>query len=105
MKIVDSLSTFNAYPLPLAKREIICIQCGLISEDELTNEISMTRNYQRAKAMVFDYLASAPSVNENGISYSFSEADKKRFARISRSILESIGERNGQEYGYKGEDF
>lgn len=104
MTIAESLSALNAYPIPVARREIICIESGLVSGAEFTAETSLSVDYIKAKAMVFKYLAIAPNVTENGITYSFNESDKKRFLALASELLESVNELKSGSYGYKGED-
>lgn len=105
MTVVESLSEFNVYPISVGRRELICIECGLTSEAELTEEISNSSAYKRATAKVYRYLAFAPNVSENGTSFSFTDADRKRFLSLADAIMEEIKSGKQQnEYGYKGED-
>lgn len=106
MTIAESLTTYNPYPISVGRREMICIECGLTSEQEVTEEAIKSAPYKRAVAKVYKYLASAPNVIENGISFNFSDADRKRFLSLASALLDEIGDNSskGNGYGYVGED-
>ena len=71
---------------------------------ELTAETRKGKPFMRAKARIYDFLSQAPSVTQAGISFSFSDEDRKRFREKAESLrLEADGSSKGV-YGYQGED-
>lgn len=107
MKVSELLQSVNAYPIPANIVMEAGVRYGLELEAEATKEIISSSGYKLAKADVYTYLAGAPNVTQNGISFSFSEDDKKYFLNVASSIRTEEGvedETSGQKYGYMGED-
>ena len=76
-------------------------------DTELTQELRKDKRFKRAQARVYMFLSEAPNVSQGGISYSFSEEERRRFRLRAENLLEQIGDATseaGVEYGYKGED-
>lgn len=107
MTIQQSLSSLTAYPVPSATIQDIADGCGLSPETELTPEIRDGKDMKRAKARIYAYLAAAPNISQNGISFSFSTEERKQFKRLAANLLAEIGDEAGlkTKYGYVGEDF
>ena len=107
MKVLQSLKSLSSYPIPSVTLEDIADGVGLALDTELTQELRNSKDFKRAKARVFLFLSAAPNVSQGGISYSFSEEERKRFRLRAENIFEEIGDATseaGVEYGYKGED-
>lgn len=107
MKVSELLQSVNAYPIPANIIMEAGVRYGLELEVEATKEIINSSGYKLAKADVYTYLAGAPNVTQNGISFSFSEDDKKYFLNVASSIRTEEGVEDatsGQKYGYMGED-
>ena len=107
MDVLKSLKSLSSYPIPTATIENVAGEVGLTLDDELTQELREDKRYKRAKANVYAFLSEAPNVSQGGISYSFSEEERKRFRLRAENLFEEIGDANsgtGVEYGYKGED-
>ena len=105
--VLQSLKSLSNYPIPLATIQDVADEVGLDIDTELTQEIRNGKRFKRAKAQLYFFLSEAPNVSQGGISYSFSEEERKQFRLRAESILDEIGDnRNsfGVEYGYKGED-
>lgn len=106
MTILESLRCLSGYPIPTITIEDIAENAGLCCSYELTQELRNSADYKRAKANVYIWLASAPNVSQNGISYNFTADERKRFKDNAESILTELDKNNilVNKFGYKGED-
>ena len=107
MNVLQSLKSLSSYPIPTATIENVAGEAGLDINDEVTHELREDKRYKRAKALTYAFLSEAPNVSQGGISYSFSEEERRRFRLRAENLFEDIGEAGGAtgvEYGYKGED-
>lgn len=107
MNVLQSLKSLSGYPIPLATIQDVADEVGISVDAETTKELRGSKEFKRAKARIYLYLSKAPNVSQGGISYNFSEEDRRRFRQEAESILDEIGddaEGLGVTYGYKGED-
>ena len=107
MNVLQSLRSISSYPIPTATIEDVAEGVGLAIDTELTQELRKDKRFKRAQARVYMFLSEAPNVSQGGISYSFSEEERRRFRLRAENLLEQIGDATseaGVEYGYKGED-
>ncbi len=106
MTILQSLKSLSGYPIPPLSLENICEELGLTADGEADASLRQQPDFKRAKAQVFLLLAEAPSVSQGGITYSFSEEDKKQFRSQAQALLEEVGDTSqvGDNYGWQGED-
>ena len=107
MNVLQSLRSLSSYPIPTATIEEVAEGVGLAIDTELTQELRKDKRFKRAQARVYMFLSEAPNVSQGGISYSFSEEERRRFRLRAENLLEQIGDATseaGVEYGYKGED-
>lgn len=110
MTTLQSLRSLSAYPVSSATIENIAEEAGIAADTELTPEVRKSAAYKRAKAHTYLYLASAPNISQNGVSFSFSSEERKRFMATAKQLLQEIGDDtsclgSGQRYGYMGENF
>lgn len=106
-KVSELLQSVNTYPIPANIIMEAGVKYGLDLEAEATKEIIQSRAYKLAKADVYTFLAGAPNVTQNGISFSFSEDQRKYFLSVASSIRTEEGvtdATSGKIYGYKGEN-
>lgn len=107
-KISELLQSVNPYPIPATTIMEAGIKYGLDIDADATPDILQSTEYKLAKADMYKYLAGAPNISQNGISFSFSEDQRNYFLTLSSSIRKEVGvtdEGAGQGYGYMGEDF
>lgn len=107
MNVLQSLRSLSSYPIPTATIEDVAEGVGLAIDTEVTQELRKDKRFKRAQARVYIFLSEAPNVSQGGISYSFSEEERRRFRLRAENLLEQIGDATseaGVEYGYKGED-
>lgn len=107
MNVLQSLKSLSGYPIPLATIQDVADEVGISVDAEATKELRGSKEFKRAKARIYLYLSKAPNVSQGGISYNFSEEDRRRFRQEAESILDEIGDNAdglGVTYGYKGED-
>lgn len=107
MNVLQSLRSLSSYPIPTATIEDVAEGVGLAIDTELTQELRKDKRFKRAQARVYMFLSEAPNVSQGGISYSFSEEERRRFRLRAENLLEQFGDATseaGVEYGYKGED-
>lgn len=107
MKASKALMSISSYPIPAPVIENIACAAGLEPDTELDPEVRQSDPFRRATAGVYQYLSEAPNVSQAGISYSFSEDERTRFAQRASNILSSLGDTQEAEIevGYMGEDF
>lgn len=107
MKASKALMSISSYPIPAPVIENIAGAAGLEPDTEVDLEVRQSDPFRRATAGVYQYLSEAPNVSQGGISYTFSEEERTRFAQRASNILASLGESQEAEIevGYMGEDF
>ena len=110
MTILQSLQAITPYPFSPATLLGIAEECGLEADAELCPDQRRTPEFKRAKAHVYLFLTTAPNLSQNGISFSFTSEERKRFKAMAHSLLSEIGDDvsmlgPGVRYGYRGEDF
>lgn len=107
VKVKDLLQSINPYPIPANVITEAGIKYGLDLESEVTPDLIAGKEYNLAKADIYTYLAGAPDVTQNGVSFSFTEDQRAYFLNVATSIRGEQGVQDpttGQGYGYVGED-
>lgn len=104
MTTLEALKSISNYPTPQRTYDRIAVARGISLMQEATTDILHSRDYQMAKADLFNWLATAPNVSEGGISFSFSATEKEQFERAAAFILSELGTLKQSRYGYKGEN-
>lgn len=103
--VQQSLKGLSSYPVPGIVIEEIAISRGLDLAAQISAEILRSKAYQLAKADVKMWLACAPSVSQSGISYSFSDTERKSLKSEAKAVYKQFGEGSGEQgFGYLGED-
>lgn len=108
MKISNAIKAMSSYPIPAATIENIIDEAGLDAEADITKEIRVSNGFKKAKALTYAFLAEAPNITQGGISYTFSEDERSRFAKKSNTLLIELEEEEAGtdvQCGYIGEDF
>ena len=108
MTISESLKSINDYPIPPYVLKKTAIKNGMSLEDEITSESVISKEYRLMEADVYAFLAGAPDITQNGVSFSFSQEQRDWFISMSNSIKAELGvsdASSGQGYGYMGEDY
>ena len=98
----------SSYPIPAATIDNIIDEAGLDAEAEITKKMRASNEFKKAKALTYAFLAEAPNITQGGISYTFSEDERSRFAKKSNSLLAELEEDEAGtdvQCGYIGEDF
>lgn len=105
--ILNILKSMNAYPIPFDTLKGIAEGRGLNIEDEATPEVRQSRDFNLAKADVYAWLAGAPNVTQQSITYSFTTDQQKAFRRqaiaLYRANDEALPESLKGSFGYMGE--
>jgi len=102
MTIIQSLSAINAYPLSSNVLTNIAESRGLDSTIDITTEIRATDAYNLAKSDVLIWLSNAPDVTQEGIDYSFTDAQRVKLRNDASYLASKYGDPLGTIYGYKG---
>ena len=108
MNISEALRSINNYPIPPYVLMKTAIKNGISLEDEVTSESVISKEYRLMEADVYAFLAGAPDVTQNGVTFSFTQEQRNYFLSMSNSIKEGFGVSDasaGQGYGYMGEDY
>lgn len=107
MKAIEALQTINAYPIPAEVVIALSAECGLDYEATIDSDVMQSGPYNRVKGRLYLWLAEAPNVTQAGISFSFSERERKTLKNKGNALLSSVGEdlqsTTGEQYGYMGE--
>lgn len=105
MNVLESLLSLSAYPISRKAVRNIAEENELDADEWLTPEIRKEKAYRKSVAGVYLLLAESPNVTQEGISYSFSESERKLFRAKAAAELEAIGEVSSvtPKFGYKGQ--
>lgn len=103
MKITKILQSLSGYPIPFTTLEYLAESNGFAPEDEIDLMEEPSKSLVRAKADTLKWLADAPAVSQQGISYSFSDTERKHFRSMALDLLATIGEGNVSDCGYRGD--
>lgn len=106
MKLSESLKAATPYPVPASVFNTV----ALVRDVDLTQDSTLanlsSKEFRLANADLYKWLFLVPNVTQEGISYSFTNEDKKRFRSEANAIYEDLGEpiinENKTTYGYKG---
>lgn len=107
MTILQSLKSLSGYPIPQLSLVNIAEESGLTVGNEADEGVRQSKAFKRAKARVYILLSESPNVSQGGITYSFSDEDRKRFRMQAQDLLEEVGDEAsmiGDNYGWQGED-
>lgn len=104
MTVKDSLKSSTPYPTPERVLGTVALARSLNLEVETTENILKSSAYRLSVADLYRWLYLVPNVTQEGISYSFTDADKRNFKSAANDIYEDEGEEGikGVSYGYKG---
>lgn len=103
LTILEALKGINPYPLSAATLNTVAAVRGLTLTAEATTAALNTSAYRLAKADVLIALSEAPDITQGGISYSFTDEQRKDFRDEANAIYDELGdERPKTKYGYKG---
>jgi hypothetical protein len=105
MKIIESLKGINAYPIPEPTIATIAIKRGIGLDEEATEEKLSSKEYRLSNADILRWLAkSAPNISQAGISYSFTDEDKRNLLDEANDIYLEYDDPLcvKTKYGYKG---
>lgn len=107
MDLSELLKSINTYPIPENVILEAVLKNGLDADTEVTKEVVNSSSYRLAQAEVYTFLAGAPNVTQNGVSFSFSDEQRNFFLKTATAIRDNEGVTSpvsGQGYGYMGED-
>jgi hypothetical protein len=103
MTILESLKSINAYPIQFFTFSEIAIRRGLNLEDTATQALLISKEYRLARADILRWLAYAPNKTEEGLSYTFTDDERRRMLEEADEMLNEDEEDSGIKYGYKGD--
>lgn len=103
MTILQAIKSLSRYPIADTAIELCAIKRGLDVEDEVTDVNIAETSYKLLEADIYLWLASAPTVTQGGISYSFSEKERNLLKQKASAIYTECGVDGAVlKYGYKG---
>lgn len=107
MKVKEALKSINAYPIPLYTIQDVADSRGIDLEADADAGLRQTTAFRLAKADVLKWLSEAPNISQAGISYSFTEEERRMMRRQAQSIYNELGVDGGMKgkFGYMGERF
>lgn len=104
--VLDSLRSVNAYPIPLRTLVETAESRGLSPSEEATQEVLQSSDYRLATADLMLWLSLAPDVSQGGISYSFTDEQRKLLRMSANNIYKELDKEVAEMksiFGYKGE--
>jgi hypothetical protein len=106
MTTLESLKQINPYPIPSKTIQALALKRGLDLAQEANQNVVLSAAYRLCEADLYCFLSTAPDVTQQGISYKFTDEDKKRFLSIANNIYTDLGDSSAPaktvKYGYKG---
>jgi hypothetical protein len=107
MTVETALRSISNYPITSSVISNIADEAGIDANGVANQEMRRSSGFLHAKALVYEYLAQAPNISQGGISYSFSQDERKVFSTKSSMLKKQAGIEEAAEigYGYVGEDF
>lgn len=102
MTIQEALRSITNYPIPQRTLQRVAAGAGYLLDDVITAEEISSPPFKIAEARLKLWLASAPNISEGGVSFSFSESERRQLRSEAESILSEEG-LQGPRHGYKGE--
>lgn len=108
MKVKETLREAFGYPIPEAAVVEACEDAGIDPNIEVNGSVRTGANYRRAKALLCQWVAAAPNVTQEGVSYSLSD-EQRRALRDKAAALFSAAEEGTADgsqsvvYGYMGD--
>ena len=106
MNIKDSLLGITNYPIPSTVVDNAVESNGLVGTADATQEVRTSKPYQLALAAVYDFLATAPTVQQSGVIITISDTQHEIYSEKAAKILSEFDvDDSGGLYGYQGENF
>ena len=105
MKVSEALRRVNSYPVPFGELQSVAIIRGLNLDADADAALLRGNSFKLASADILTWVAEAPNVSQEGISYSFNEEQRKRLRARAAALYAEAGEAEsgtGVTYGYKG---
>jgi len=105
MTLLESLKGINAYPILFYTIDEIAIRRGIDLEDTATQTLLTSKEYRLSRADILKWLAFAPNKTEEGLSYTFSDEERKMLLDEANEIYEEFDDSEEDKviYGYKGD--
>lgn len=100
MIIRDALKSITNYPVPFGVLDTIGLQRGINITDTADAEVVKSKNYLLAKADVLRWLSTAPSISEMGVSFSFTDTEKRAFKAEADKIESTVTGKVISTFGY-----
>jgi hypothetical protein len=105
--ILDSLKNISGYPVPEETIEDISVGRGLSLGDEATQDVLKSAPYRLAKADILRWVAFAPNVSQEGISFDLLYSDREQMRKQANALYGELGDEayipeTGAKFGYKG---
>lgn len=105
IKVSEALRRVNSYPVPFGELQSVAIIRGLDLESDADAALLRSSAFKLASADILTWVAEAPNVSQEGISYSFNEEQRRRLRARAAALYSEAGEESsgtGVTYGYKG---
>lgn len=93
MTIIEALKSIINYPIEDNKVALISMKRGLIPEDETSQAVLLSKEFELATADVYLLLVSTPTIAEGG--YQISMTDKGNMLELAKAIYCKHGEDMG----------
>ena len=99
--IQQSLKSISAYPIPFDTIKDLADENGLDHLDEATQQVRASKEFKLTKAALLRWLSNAPDISQGGVSYSFSEVERRNFKMQAQWLDRDCGV-SKTIFGYKG---
>jgi len=105
MNIKDSFLGITNYPIPSTVADNAVDDNGLDGTDEATQEVRASKLYNLALAEIYDFLATAPTVQQSGVIITISDTQHALYSEKAAMIRAKFDVEDSGLYGYQGENF
>lgn len=105
LTILDALSGITSYPIPPHAIASVAEMRGLTLSSEFNARVGSYAEYRLAEADLYEWLATAPDINIEGLSYSLSDTQRELFKMRAGQLRAENGEKAQDDrvkFGYKG---
>lgn len=102
MIIRDALKSVSNYPIPARVFEAAAVMQGVDLDEQVTAVKMASKGYRLAKADILRWLSTAPSTSEMGVSFSFTNEEKRAFKTEADNITLEVTGKRISGYGYYG---
>lgn len=102
MTTLEAIKGLTNYPIPGRTLDVFALRRGIDLTSEATQDVVNSTGYKLLEADVWNWLVTAPTISEGGVSFSFSLSERDGFRSKSAEAMAEATQAKTR-YGYKGD--